>query len=84
MENKFNVLNLHCWFNIALKPTALYKCNNRTKLFSVFPFDENAGLIWWHNELVTMCLYLASCPYTICEVSIVNLAALSTPCEWAS
>ena len=30
------------------------------------------------NDLV-MCLYLASCPYTICELSVVNLTAISTP-----
>ena len=47
-----------------------------------FLFDENAGLLWWQNDLV-MCLCLASCPYTICEFSVVNLIALSTPCEGA-
>ena len=30
-----------------------------------------------------MYLCLASCSYTICEFSVVNLTALSTPCEGA-
>ena len=47
-----------------------------------FPFDENVA-IWWHNDLVTMCLCLASRPYTICEASVVNLTALFTPFKWA-
>ena len=34
------------------------------------------------NDLVK-CLCLAYCPYTTCEVSVVNLTALSTPCEGA-
>ena len=35
------------------------------------------------QDNLVMCLYLASCPCTIYEFSVVDLTALSTPCEGA-
>lgn len=42
------------------------------------------GLVWWHNDLEIMFLCFAFCPYILCEFSVVNLIALSRPCEYAA
>ena len=43
--------------------------------------DKNAVLNFWLKTLTVMCWCLASKPYTVCEVSVVNLTARSMAWE---